>query len=148
MGEGKKIGNLLVPKELIDLINSSPRIHLNVDLERRVEFLLNDYKWFLENPIVLIVALEHLIKHSGKKTVEMWKEMVEEEKYYELVTSLLTDYYDRLYDSKDTKDATMSSVKISKYQLPSDLSLDKTIILDSSVINDLIKLKSEFSTAS
>ena len=146
--EGKKIGNLLVPKELIDLINSSPRIHLNVDLERRVEFLLNDYKWFLENPIVLIVALEHLIKHSGKKTVEMWKEMVEEEKYYELVTSLLTDYYDRLYDSKDTKDATMSSVKISKYQLPSDLSLDKTIILDSSVINDLIKLKSEFSTTS
>ena len=78
----------------------------------------------------------------------MWKEMVEEEKYYELVTSLLTDYYDLLYDSKDSKDATMSSVKISKYQLPSDLSLDKTIILDSSVINDLIKLKSEFSTAS
>ena len=139
--EGRKIGSLLVPKELSNVIDTSKRVNLYVGLERRVEFLLTDYQWLLQNPILLIVALEKLTKHSGKKKVKVWKQMVEDKEFYELVTSLLKEYYDPLYDSKDSKETLVSEEHISTYEVPSHIALNKESLLDSSVINEIIELK-------
>ena len=139
--EGQKIGNLRVPKELCYIISNSRRICLDVDIEKRVEYLLKDYKYFLDKPELLLAALEQLTKHSGKRKVSTWKRMVEEGKFRELVVSLLTDYYDPLYNSNDIKNSTIKTEYISTYTVPSSLTLSKITILDSPVIDEILKLK-------
>ena len=141
--EGQKIVHLRLPNELCNVINNSQRVCLNVNIEKRVEYLLKDYKYLLEKPELLIVALEHLTKHSGKKKVMTWKRMVEEGKFNKLVISLLIDYYDPLYDSNDLKGPTIQTEHISTYTFPSSLELNKKSILNSLVIEEIMKLKNK-----
>jgi len=71
--EGNKIGKINVPLCLAKVIQNSPKIYLNVDLNIRVNHILKDYHHFIQNPEALVILLELLTKHVGKKQTTEWK---------------------------------------------------------------------------
>ena len=67
--ERKNLG--IIQKEFIFL--RSPRIHITVSLEDRVDYILKDYDYLIHNPeLNLPELLKRIEKYAGKKTCAAW----------------------------------------------------------------------------
>ena len=140
--EGIQIGKLYLPKDLYQMINDSPKIFIKVDLETRVNHLLRDYSHFLVQPETLYELLDKLIKFVGKKQVLEWKEMTKNRKFPELVSSLITEHYDKAYDQKRKREALEMGARTSdaEFSWPKDLELMREGILSGDVVNSITDL--------
>lgn len=141
--EGIQIGKIYLPKDLYQMINDSSKVFIKVDLKTRVNHLLRDYIHFLEHPETLADLLDKLIKFVGKKQVIEWKEMVSNRNFPELVSSLITEHYDKAYDQKrkrESQEMGNNCVK-TEFQWPTDLELKRESILSSDVLNEIINLR-------
>ena len=134
--EGGKIGILYLPKELTQAILKSPSIFIDVNLDTRVNHLLRDYKYFLENPQDLMPLLDLFIKHNDQKRIEKWKLMLRDRAFLDLVKSLLVDHYDPTYKAASAKDSIVTR-KSARFEWPSHLELEKHVILESNVIKEM-----------
>ena len=134
--EGGKIGILYLPKELTQAILKSPSIFIDVNLDTRVNHLLRDYKYFIENPEELMPLLDLFIKHNDQKRIEKWKLMLRDRAFLDLVKSLLVDHYDPTYKAASTKDSIVTR-KSARFEWPSHLELEKHVILQSNVIKEI-----------
>ena len=134
--EGGKIGILTLPKELTQTILKSPSILIDVNLDTRVNHLLRDYEYFMENPDELMPLLDLFIKHNDQKQIEKWKLMLRHRAFFDLVKSLLVDHYDPTYKATSTKDSTITRKSV-RFEWPSNLVLEKYVILQSNVINEM-----------
>ena len=134
--EGGKIGKLTLPKELTRAILKSPSILIDVNLDTRVNHLLRDYEYFIENPTALTPLLDLFIKHNDQKKIEKWKLLLRDRAFFDLVKSLLVDHYDPTYKATSTKDSTIAQ-KVVRFKWPSNLELEKHVILQSNVINEM-----------
>ena len=141
--EGIQIGKLYLPKDLYQMINDSSKIFIKVDLKTRVDHLLRDYTHFLEHPETLPVLLDKLIKFVGKKQVLVWKEMVTNKKWPELVASLITEHYDKAYDQKRKRESLeMGNNSVdTEFEWPSDMDLKRESILSGGVVEDIKNLR-------
>ena len=54
--ESKKVGNVRVPDALIDAMRASPCIDLRLSDEERVALLLEDYDFFVKDPVSFLFA--------------------------------------------------------------------------------------------
>merc|ERR1719394_1299663 len=95
--ESFKIGNITVPKVVSNKMMKSDRIHIEVDLEERIKFILKDYCYLLEDKELLLKYLDKLKRWAGKKKVDEWSELVVKEQNEDLVRDLVNDYYDKCY---------------------------------------------------
>ena len=134
--EGGKIGILYLPKELTQTILKSPSIFIDVNLDTRVNHLLRDYKYFIENPEELMPLLDLFIKHNDQKRIEKWKLMLRDRAFFHLVKSLLIDHYDPTYKAASTKGSTITRKSV-RFEWPSNLELEKHVILQSNVIKEM-----------
>lgn len=109
--ESKRIGDIHLPQSLIVEIAKSPVIHLNPALDARVNFLLEDYDYFLNTPDVLRSRLEVLRPLHPQERIEKWMVMIERQQWHDLVHSLLEHHYDPLYDRSLKKRAYTREIR-------------------------------------
>src|SRR3990167_822066 len=95
--ESKKVGNVRVPDALIDAMRASPCIDLQLSDEQRVALLLEDYDFFVQDPVSFCSRLEALTELRGKAVVSTWIEKVQQGHTPEVVLELLTQHYDPMY---------------------------------------------------
>jgi tRNA 2-selenouridine synthase len=95
--ESKKVGNVRVPEALIDAMRASPCIDLQLSNPERVALLLEDYDFFVKDPVHFCDRLQALTALRGKDVVDGWTEKVALGQMSEVVLELLTQHYDPMY---------------------------------------------------
>jgi len=135
--ESFKIGNITVPKKVSNKMLESPRIHIEVDLEDRIKFILKDYDYICKDKPHLNKCFDRLNRLAGKQKCDDWKKLVEEDKFEELVRDLIVEYYDKCY-------RIPRGEALQVFQVPDGIILDQTCLLNSKMIVDIIKLGVDF----
>ena len=95
--ESKKIGDLRVPEALILRMRASPCIRLELDLDRRVTLLMEEYDFFVRDPATFCVRLDALRTLRGHETVNAWQAAARSGRSADVVRELLTQHYDPIY---------------------------------------------------
>lgn len=95
--ESRKVGVLSVPTELIERMRASVCVKIEVPLEARVDFLMEDYAHFLKDAALLIERLSLLVEMHGREVIGRWCEMASQNEWRPLVSELLTLHYDPAY---------------------------------------------------
>ena len=101
--ESRRIGSVQLPNELLAAMRAAPSLRLEVPLAARVDFLLEDYDYFLADPSWLCQRLEQLCGLQSRETVAGWTRLVEQGAFRQLVSELLERHYDPLYQSSQQK---------------------------------------------
>jgi tRNA 2-selenouridine synthase len=97
--ESKKVGNVRVPDALIERMRESPCIDLQLPNEERVALLLEDYDFFVTDPVHFCDRLQALVELRGKAVIDGWVEKVAAGQTPEVVLELLTQHYDPMYSA-------------------------------------------------
>jgi tRNA 2-selenouridine synthase len=114
--ESSKIGNLFLPSILLNKIKSSPAIEINSNINSRVNFLLKDYKTYLNQKNSFSELFTYAKSKLGSKVVTKWKQSYKKKEWKNLAFQLITEYYDSLY-SHNLKNK--NNKVINKYHLKS-----------------------------
>ena len=131
--ESFKIGNITVPKLVSNKMLKSDRIHIDVNLEERIRFIMKDYSYLLDDKQLLLKYLDKLKRLAGKRKVEEWSEMVMKEDNESLVRDLVNDYYDKCY-------RTPRGDPIRVFTVADGLITNNQALLQSSLVIDIIQL--------
>lgn len=102
--ESRKIGCLHVPEQLIGAVRGAEPFAISAPLTARVDFLLAEYHYFLDNPTQLKQRLDSLRALRGNDTINRWQAWVDQGQFRALVTALLTDHYDPAYAASQRHD--------------------------------------------
>lgn len=95
--ESNRIGKLHCPPPLWKKLGEGKVIELQLPLDQRAKFLLDDYPYFTEQTDHLKGLLERLIKLRGHDQVQKWHEQIDKRQWVDFVTSMLEDHYDLVY---------------------------------------------------
>lgn len=95
--ESNRIGFITLPDALCRAMHDSACLYLEVPLAERVKFLLEDYKFYRNEPDRLIQQLEVLKPLYGKARIEAWATLAAASEFHLLVEELLTQHYDPAY---------------------------------------------------
>merc|ERR1711874_876390 len=83
--ESAKIGHLRLPRALWNKILVSPRVHVSVDFDDRVNFILEDYEYFLKDDSQIKDLLWKLERYAGREKCEKWVDFVDKNQFVDLV---------------------------------------------------------------
>ena len=95
--ESRKVGVLSLPTALVACMHASPCIRLEAQQAHRVQFLIEDYAHFLQNPVLLTERLSLLVEMHGRAVINRWSELINSANWRMLVEDLLTRHYDPAY---------------------------------------------------
>ena len=95
--ESNKIGSITLPAALVSAMHDGTCLLLETPLDVRVGALLEDYRYYTENPQLLIEHLQALQRFHGTQRLEHWATLIEAGDFTALVTELLTLHYDPSY---------------------------------------------------
>lgn len=95
--ESKKVGNVRVADALINAMRSSPCLDLQLADTERVALLLEDYEFFVKDPVHFCQRLEALGELRGHETVQTWQHQVMAGEIPAVVLALLQGHYDPMY---------------------------------------------------
>jgi tRNA 2-selenouridine synthase len=95
--ESKKVGNVAISEALIAAMRASPCISLQLPDAQRVQLLLEDYDFFVQNTDRFCERLEALTQARGRAVIAEWQEKVNTGRIAEVVLELLTEHYDPVY---------------------------------------------------
>jgi len=95
--ESKKVGNVSVPDNLILKIRDSECFNLKLSESERVNLLMEDYDFFVQDTEHFCQRLDALTSSRGKIIVESWKSSAREGKISSVVSNLLKQHYDPVY---------------------------------------------------
>eukprot|EP01122_Echinamoeba_exundans_P013779 TRINITY_DN6068_c0_g2_i1.p1 TRINITY_DN6068_c0_g2~~TRINITY_DN6068_c0_g2_i1.p1 ORF type:complete len:384 (+),score=46.26 TRINITY_DN6068_c0_g2_i1:33-1184(+) len=95
-GEGSKIGAISVPLELIQKLRNAQTILLDVPKSERIKFIIEDYNYVMKDKQELKATLGKLARFVGNELVAQMHELVDQERWEQLVEILLEKHYDPL----------------------------------------------------
>ncbi len=95
--ESKKIGDLRVPEALIVRMRASPCLWLELGLGQRVDLLIDDYAFFVDDTAAFAERLDALRTLRGNETINGWQIAAGAGRTAEVVRELLTTHYDPVY---------------------------------------------------
>ncbi|MBX9877509.1 MAG: tRNA 2-selenouridine(34) synthase MnmH [Candidatus Obscuribacterales bacterium] len=96
--EGRKIGNLNLPKRLLDCISSQPKVLITGSIETRTARLVQEYAQQTDVARQhALNSLNRLRERLGGQTIAELRELAEEGKLNQVAERLLVAYYDPLY---------------------------------------------------
>jgi len=95
--ESRKIGCIHLPDALLDAMRAGACITIDASFEARVEFLLRDYDYFLNNPEWFNSRLGVLDNLHSRETIQRWQDYANAAQWKTLVCELLELHYDPLY---------------------------------------------------
>lgn len=101
--ESRRIGTVQIPDALLTAIRAAPCVCIEATLPARVDFLLRDYAYFLADPRWLAEKLGHLRGLQSNETLTRWLSLIETGEFRVLVTELLEQHYDPLYQRSQAK---------------------------------------------
>ncbi len=107
--ESRKVGNLSIPESLMHAMRDSPCFELQLSLEERVALLMEDYRFFVDDPALFCHRLDALIAIRGKAVVEGWKEQVHQGQIDQVVRDLLVVHYDPTYAASMVRNFTQTA---------------------------------------
>jgi tRNA 2-selenouridine synthase len=95
--ESIKIGNIHCPAPLWQRMKTSSAIEVTAPVAARVEYLLQHYRYFTENPDVLLKKLGYLKERLGNETLNHWENLIRTGQWPAFVAHLLETHYDPTY---------------------------------------------------
>jgi tRNA 2-selenouridine synthase len=95
--ESKKVGNVSVPDALMAALRASPCARLELPIEERVQLLMEDYDFFVKDPVFFCTRLDVLKDLRGKAVIDDWKARVHAGQVEGVVRELLELHYDPGY---------------------------------------------------
>lgn len=96
--ESRKIGRLRLPHALfVAMHTQSELVPIQASMSARIQFLMEDYHYFLTAPDFLLKQLDYLQKLHSQTTLKTWKAMVHAGQWEPLVRALLEMHYDPTY---------------------------------------------------
>ena len=101
--ESSKIGNIHLPKSILHKIISSEKINIVTPLNSRINFLIKDYKSFINKKNSFEELFEYAEVKKGKSIVQKWRNLHAKGKWRELAGQLIEKYYDPLYNHNRSK---------------------------------------------
>jgi tRNA 2-selenouridine synthase len=105
--ESKKVGKVHIPDTLMDNIRSGSVITINAPLAWRVDYLLNDYDYFVRNSGVLFEQIDCLVGLHGNEKISAWKQLASSGDWQGFVGALLSEHYDPAYDRAINRNYTI-----------------------------------------
>jgi tRNA 2-selenouridine synthase len=97
--ESKKVGNVSVPDALMSALRASNCARLELPVQERVKLLMEDYDFFVKDPVFFCERLDVLKDLRGKAVIEDWKARVHAGQVEGVVRELLEIHYDPGYAS-------------------------------------------------
>ncbi len=116
--ESHKIGQVHLPQSLCREMRQSSCVEIQLPLNARVEFLLQEYPHLINNPEILKTKLEKLKSSCGWKRISQWYRMINNQDWESFVKDILESHYDPTY----RKSMQMNFNKIEQVVSLSDLS--------------------------
>lgn len=101
--ESKKVGNVAVPEALMAAIRASACLDLQLPQTERVRLLLEDYRFFADDPEFFCGRLDALAQLRGKAQVQAWQEQVRAGDVESVVRELLEKHYDPGYSASTAR---------------------------------------------
>jgi tRNA 2-selenouridine synthase len=95
--ESRKIGVLRLPEALLRRLHAAPCVRLQVPLDERARFLIEEYRHFLDDPGWLRQRLTRLAALHSKRTVARWMALIDDRQWASLVRDLIALHYDPAY---------------------------------------------------
>jgi tRNA 2-selenouridine synthase len=95
--ESSKIGRLYLPSSLWDALKKATILEIQLPIQERVNWLLQEYRHLLDCPELLKNKLKMLKYRYGSQVVGQWHQLIDEERWGELVETLLIHHYDPSY---------------------------------------------------
>ena len=92
--ESNKIGLIALPPALITAMHASPCLLVETPLATRVAGLLEDYRYYTDNPETFIEHLKPLYRFHGARQLEHWSSLIHAGDFATMVAELLTLHYD------------------------------------------------------
>lgn len=121
--ESNRIGKLHCPPALWKKLGESHVIQVDLPLDQRAAFLLDDYPHFTHDPDHLKDLLARLVKLRGHEQVQQWNEQIDAEQWHEFVASILKNHYDLAYrragDEKSNYPAPSETITLSDFSTTS-----------------------------
>ena len=125
--ESSKIGNIHLPQSILKKIKTSRKINIISPLKSRVDFLIKDYKNFINKKDSFKELFDYAELKKGKNFVKKWRLLYKEENWPELALQLIENYYDPLYNYnklnkknniiKNYKIETLSTYELNKLSM-------------------------------
>ena len=97
--ESKKVGNVSVPDALMAALRASHCARLELPVEERVKLLMEDYDFFVKDPVFFCERLDVLKDLRGNAVIDDWKARVHAGLVEGVVRELLEIHYDPGYAS-------------------------------------------------
>lgn len=101
--ESRAIGRLSLPAALLPVMHAGACIDVRAPLDKRIDFLLEDYRHLFATPTQFHQTLERLVKLHSRATVTHWQQLIAEERRAELFRELVETHYDPAYRRSSTK---------------------------------------------
>jgi tRNA 2-selenouridine synthase len=96
-GESRTIGRLRVPEALLLRLRAAPVHQVQMPLEARVSFLLDDYAHFVRDAEAFCERLQALRELRGAETIARWQALALSGEFATPVRELLEQHYDPVY---------------------------------------------------
>ena len=96
-GEGRRIGRLNVPGDLVTAMRASPVIEIQAPVDVRLGYLLRDYAYLGDRPQWLADQLAPLVQLHGKETLARWQSLALAGDLAALFEALAVKHYDPSY---------------------------------------------------
>ena len=95
--ESRKVGNVSIAEPLMLAMRASDCVRVETPIELRVELLMQDYPFFVQDTEFFCTRLETLIDLRGREVVQGWCESARAGRTREVVRQLLEMHYDPGY---------------------------------------------------
>jgi tRNA 2-selenouridine synthase len=96
-GESRTIGRLRLPEDLLAALRAAPCLQVQMPLAARVDFLIQDYAHFVDDPESFCERLVALKELRGAAVIERWQARARAGAVAEVVQDLLQQHYDPVY---------------------------------------------------
>jgi tRNA 2-selenouridine synthase len=95
--ESNKIGLITLPPAVIAAMHASACILVETPLATRINGLLEDYQFYVDNPALLIGHLQALHRFHGEAQLQRWTDLIHAGDFTTMISELLTLHYDPSY---------------------------------------------------
>ena len=104
--ESNKIGRVHLPLSLWQKMKQASCVEIQLPIANRVNFLLQEYPYLVNNPVFLKAKLELIKSRIGKQKLNQWYQFIDSEQWEDFVKNLLICHYDPTYCQSIERDFT------------------------------------------
>ncbi|MBV1861240.1 MAG: tRNA 2-selenouridine(34) synthase MnmH [Nannocystaceae bacterium] len=110
--ESAKIGEVSLPKHVLHAVRGGKTFEIVAHRNERARFLSSGYRWWRENPDVLMAKLQRLTDRYGQAEIERWQALADARDWTGFVGRVLEMHYDPAYARSRGKNYAEPSAQV------------------------------------